>query len=53
MEWQLSGGDAAPEYTDPRLTEEEEIAQELEQEDEEDGEEGEDRDGDEKDEKQK
>jgi hypothetical protein len=36
MEWQLSGGDAVPEITDPRLTEEEEIERSLEQEDDED-----------------
>jgi putative ABC transport system ATP-binding protein len=43
MEWQLSGGEAAPEVKGPRLTEEEEIERELEQE-EEDDEDGEDRD---------
>jgi DNA-binding phage protein len=35
MEWQLSGGDAAPQIQDPRLKEEEEIEHNLEMEDDE------------------
>jgi putative ABC transport system ATP-binding protein len=34
MEWQLSGGDTAPQLTNPKLTEEEEIERDLERDDE-------------------